>query len=102
MVELRQKLLLIHDRINGSLGDYTGFSHLLHGKQFPLLALLHSPDFTKATTADYILKVKASLVLSYTGKEKVSKILPRTIQNINQKIKVTKVSANIHILLNDV
>jgi hypothetical protein len=64
MVQLTQKFLFVHHRIDRSLGDDAGLGHLLHGKKFFLFSHFYFPHFAEATTTDDIHEMEAGLILS--------------------------------------
>ena len=62
MVKLRSELLLIHDRVDRSLGDDSCLGHLLHGVELFLLAEFYLPHFAKTASSDHIVELKRVFV----------------------------------------
>ena len=60
MKQLTQEFLLVHDRVNRTLGNDTRLQHFFHGEQLlgSAATLLYFPDLTEATATDDVLEVK--------------------------------------------
>ena len=62
MIELAEELFLIHDRVYTALANDSSLSHLLHGIQFFVFAMLDLPNFTETASTDHILPIEVILV----------------------------------------
>jgi hypothetical protein len=67
VLQLREDLSFVDDRLNGSFSYNAGFGHLFHGKGLSLFLALDLPDFAEATFSDAVVVNKVGFGNSEGG-----------------------------------
>ena len=68
MVELAQKLLLVHHRIDATLGNDSCLGHFLHRIELLLLLQFYFPDLAEPAPTNDIVELVLVLIVFYTMK----------------------------------